>query len=152
MKSWYTFEFRAKITENDMVGQEKNNLRMLERYFKTLANLFYDCYKCLRILTNDVANLTNVLRMTQQHDTCLYLHIHIAGLSFCFLFARFCPISLFPIILIHIVRILSLSYENINTNANESLHCTNVKYVHYKCVAIDQNGLRPANMRLYEFY
>ena len=36
----------------------------------------------------------------QQQDTCVaYLHIHIAGSVFCFLFARLCPISLFPIIL-----------------------------------------------------
>ena len=70
-----------------------------------------------------------------------------------FLFARLCPISLFPIILILIVRILSLYYENINTNASEYLQTS---YDHYKCVVIDQNGLRTtsvhvANMRLYEF-
>ena len=42
----------------------------------------------------------------------------------------------------HIVihcRILSLYYENINTNASESLQTS---YFHYKCVAIDKNGLR----------
>ena len=82
------------------------------------------------------------------------LHIHIAGRSFCFLFARLCPIRLVPIILILIVRILSLSYENINTNASESLQTS---YDQYKCVAIDQNGLRisseyVANMHHYEFY
>ena len=104
---------------------------------------------------NAVANLTNVLRIKQQqHDTCLAnRHIHIAGLSFCFLFTRLFPISLFPIILILIVHILSLYYENIKTNASESLQSS---YDHYKCVAIDQNGLRTAseyvsNMRLYEF-
>ena len=107
-----------------------------------------------RILTNAVVNLTNVLRLKQQHDTCVYLHIHIVGLSFCFLFARLCPISFFPIILILIVRILSLYNENINTNASEALQTS---YDHYECVAIDQNGLRTASeyvaiMRLYEFY
>ena len=92
--------------------------------------------------------------MKQQHDTCVYLHIHIVGLSFCFSFARLCPISLFPIILILIVRILSLYYENINTNASEALQSS---YDNYKCVFIEQSGLRTAslyvaNMRLYEFY
>ena len=39
--------------------------------------------ECLRILTNAAANLTNVLRIKQKHDTCVaYLHIHIAGLMF----------------------------------------------------------------------
>ena len=109
---------------------------MLEKCFKILANL-------LRILTNAVANLTNVLQIEQQHDACVAnWHIHITGLSFCFLFARLFPISLFPIILILIVRILSLYYENINTNASESLQTS---YDHYKCVAIDQNGLRTAS-------
>ena len=119
---------------------------MLEKCFKILANL-------LRILTNAVANLTNVLRI--KHDACVAnWHIHITGLSFCFfLFARLFPISLFPIILILIVRILSLYYENNNTNASESLQTS---YDHYKCIAIGQNGLRTAseyvaNMRLYEF-
>ena len=126
---------------------------MLEQCFKILENLVYDCYKCLRMLTNAVANLTNMLRMKQQHDTCVaYLHIHIAGLSF-FLLARLCPISSFPIILILIVRIISLYHENINMNASESLQTS---YDHYKCVAIHQNGLRTtfeyvANMRRYEF-
>ena len=63
-------------------------------------------------------------------------------------------ISLFPIMLILTVRILTLSYENINKNASESLQ---TPYDHYKCVAVDQNCLRTAskyvvNMRLYEFY
>ena len=65
---------------------------MLDKCFKILANL-------LRILTNAVANLTNVLRIKQQHDTCVAnWHIHITCLSFFFfLFARLFPISLFPI-------------------------------------------------------
>ena len=50
-----------------------------------LANMFLEC---LRILTNAVANLTNALRMKQQHDTCVaYLHIHIGDGSLC-LFLR----------------------------------------------------------------
>ena len=57
-------------------------------------------------------------------------------------------------LVILIVRILSLYYENINTNASEALQTS---YDHYKCVAVDQNGLRTASeyvaiMRLYEFY
>ena len=63
--------------------------------------------------------------------------------SFCFLSARPCLISLFPIILTHFVRILSLYYENINTDAIESLQTS---YDHYKCVAVDQNGLRTASV------
>ena len=133
-------------------------LGMLEKCFKILANLFYDCYKCLRMLTNPYEccceSYDRELRIKQQHDTCVaYLHIHIAGLSFFFFFffARLFPISLFSIVLILIVRILSLYYENINTNASESLQTS---YDHYKCVAIDQNDLRTAfeyvaNMRLY---
>ena len=86
-----------------MVGQEKkipyeclrNVLRSLQICFTIVTNA------CLRILTNAVANLTNVLGIKQQHNTCVaYLHIHIADLSFCFLFARLFPISVFPIILI----------------------------------------------------
>ena len=65
--------------------------------------------------------------------------MHIAGVSLCLLFARLCPISLFPIIMLLIVRILSIYYENINTNASESLQTS---YDHNKCVAIDKNGLR----------
>ena len=58
--------------------------------------------------------------------------------------------TLFPIILMLIVRIILLYYENINMNASESLQTS---YDHYKCVPIDQNGLRTvseyvANMRL----
>ena len=76
-----------------MVGQEKkipyeclrNVLRSLQICFTIVTNALEN----LRILTNAVANLTNVLRIKQHHDTCVaYLHIHIAGLSFCFLFAR----------------------------------------------------------------
>ena len=107
---------------------------MLVKCFKILANLFYDCF--IRILTN-------VLLMKQQHDTCVaYLHIDIAVLSVCFLFARLYPISLFPIILIRIVRIISLYFENINKNASLSLQTS---YDHYKSDAIDQNGLRTAS-------
>ena len=130
---------------------------MLVKYFKILANLFYDCYKCIRMLTNPyechcesnerVANETTTRHMR------IFSYTHCRSI-FLFLFARLCPISLFPIILILIVRILALYYENINTNASEALQTS---YDYYKCVAIDQNGLRTAseyvaNMRLYEFY
>ena len=111
---------------------------MLEECYKILANLLYDCYKCLRMLTNAVANLTNSLRMKKQHDACVaYLHIHIATVSLCLLFAKLCP--KFSIILLLIVRILSLYFKNINTNGSESLQTS---CDHYKCVAIDKNGLR----------
>ena len=66
--------------------------------------------------------------------TTRHVHSLLPGLYFCFLFARLCQSSLFPIILILIVRILSLYYENINTNASESFQTS---YDHYKCVAID---------------
>ena len=99
-------------------------------------------------------NFTNVLRMKQQHDTCVaYLHIHIAGSVLFVFYLLGSPLSAYsPIILILVVRIISLYNENINTNASESLQTF---YDHYKCVAIDQNGLRTAseyvaNMRLYE--
>ena len=84
--------------------------------------------------------------MKQQHDACVaYLHIHIDGLSFCFLFARLYPISLFPIILILIVRIISLNYENINMNASKSLQTS---HDHYKCVACE---LLPNMLRICAF-
>ena len=38
--------------------------------------------------------------MKQQHDTCVYLHIHLAGLFFVFLFARLCSVVFGPIRLI----------------------------------------------------
>ena len=44
---------------------------MLTKYFTILANLFYKCYKCLRMLVNAVANLTNVLRMKRKCKTLL---------------------------------------------------------------------------------
>ena len=89
-------------------------------------------------------NLTNVLRMKQQHDTCVaYLHIYtLSGLSFCFLFA-ISPISLFPIILILVVRILYYT-TRISIRMLANLY-KRQKYVRYKCVAIDQNGLRTAS-------
>ena len=60
---------------------------------------------------NDVVNLTNALRVKQQHDVHVaYLHKHIVGVSLCLIFARLCPISIFLIILLLIVRILSLYY------------------------------------------
>ena len=116
---------------------------------------------CFRMLTNPynaVANLMNALRIKhcEKHDTCVaYLHIHIAGLSFCFLFARLCAISLFPIILILIVRILSLYYENINTNASESLQrltiATNSLPLIRMACKLHCTSEYVANMRLYEF-
>ena len=128
---------------------------MLEKCFKTLANLFKDCYKGLRMLTTPYEYRCEcyervVNKATTRHMRSLFAYIHITGLYFCFLFAMLCPISLFPIILILIVRILSLYNENDNTNASDS------SYDHHKCVAIDQNGLRTdskyvANMRFYEF-
>ena len=132
---------------------------MLEKCFKILANLFNDCYKCLRMLTNPYGYRCELyereLRMKQQHDTCVaYLHIHIAGSVLFVFYLLGSPLSAYsPIILILVVRIISLYYENINTNASESLQTS---YDHYKCVVIDQNGLRTAseyvaNMRLYEF-
>ena len=62
-----------------MNGQEKNDtLWMLEECFKILENWYDNCYKCIRMLTNAVANLTNPLRMKQQqHESvakvCLYI-------------------------------------------------------------------------------
>ena len=60
---------------------------------------------------NAVANLTKELRVKQQHDMHVaYLHKHIVGVSLCLIFARLCPISLFLIMLLLILRILSLYY------------------------------------------
>ena len=55
-----------------------------------LANLFYKCYKCLRLLANVVANLTNVLGMKRDcktwvsdlHNThCGYFSLSYAALA-----------------------------------------------------------------------
>ena len=130
---------------------------MLEKYFKILANLFYDCYKCLRMLTNPYEfrceSYERVANETTTRHMRIFAYTHCRSIVL-FLFAGLCPISLFPIILILTVRILSLYYENINANASEALQTS---YDHYKCVAIDQKGLRTAseyvaNMRHYEFY
>ena len=111
---------------------------MLEECLKFLANLFCDYYKCLRMLRNPyecrcesyerVANEITTRRMRS-----LFAHTHCR----CFSLPFIC--NLFPIIMLLIVRILSLYYENINTNASESLQTS---YDHNKCVAIDKNGLR----------
>ena len=48
---------------------------MLAKCFAILANLFYNCYKCLRMLANGVANTTNVLGMKRECKTWVsYLH------------------------------------------------------------------------------
>ena len=61
---------------------------MLANCFMILANLFYKWYKCLRMLANTIADLTNVLQMKREHDAwvtnCL---IHIAGVSLCLISA-----------------------------------------------------------------
>ena len=80
------------------------------------------------------ANETTTRRMRS-----LFAYIHIVGVSLCPLLSRLCPVSLFLILMLFIVRILSLYYENINTNASESLQTS---YGHYKCVAIDKNVVR----------
>ena len=105
-------------------------------------------YECRCESYERVANETTPTRHMR-----IFAYTHCRSIFF-FLFARLCPVSLFPITLILIVRILSLYYENINTNASEALQTS---YDHYTCVAVDQNGLRTAseyvaNMRLYEFY
>ena len=61
---------------------------MLAKCFKILANLFNEWYKCLRMITNTVANLANALRMKLQYDACVaYLHILIADVALLLLFA-----------------------------------------------------------------
>ena len=85
-----------------------------------------------------VANETTTRQM---HSLFAYTHCRVC--LFGFLSTRLCPISLFPIILTLFVHILSLYYGNINTDAIESLQTS---YDHYKCVAVDQNGLRTASV------
>ena len=66
-----------------MVGQEKKDTFLLEECFKILVNLFYDYYKCLRMLTNPyecrcesherVANETTTRHM---HTCSLFAYTH----------------------------------------------------------------------------
>ena len=123
-----------------MIGQGKiyTLLRMLSKCFTILANLFYKWYKCLGMLANGVANLTNVLRMKQEHGAYVTnLLIHIADTSLCLKSASLCPMSLFSFKFVIIVHIRPELYKNVNTNASESLQAS---YDHYKCLANNKNG------------
>ena len=75
---------------------------MLEKYFKIIANLFYDCYKCLRMLTNPYElrckSYERVANETTTRHMRIFAYTHCRSI-FLFLFAGLCPISLFPIIL-----------------------------------------------------
>ena len=94
----------------------------------------------VQMLMNAVANLTNALRMKLQHDAYIaYLHIPIADVSLMLLFSILCPISLFSVYFLMIVRIRPVFFGNVNTNASESLQTS---YDHYKCIAINKNGVR----------
>ena len=61
------------------------------------------------------------------------------GVSPCLISARSCPISLFSFKFVLIVYIRPAFCGNVNTNASESLQ---MSYNHYKCLAINKNGLR----------
>ena len=94
------------------------------------------------MLTDAVANVTNVLRMKRENDawvTNLHNRLHIAGVSFCLISASLCPMNLFSNKFEPIVHICPAFYGNDNTNASESLQ---MSYDHYKCLANNKNGWR----------
>ena len=58
------FEICGIIAENDAIGQRKfESIMNACKMIYDPSNLFYKRYRCLRMLVNAVANLTNVLRM-----------------------------------------------------------------------------------------
>ena len=61
------------------------------------------------------------------------------GISLCLISASLCPISLFSFKFILIVHIHPEFYENVNTNASESLQTS---YDHYKYLANNKNDFR----------
>ena len=111
-----------------------DTLWILAKCLTILANMFYKWYKCLRMLANCVANETR----TQKHGYIICI-IHIVGVPLCLISARPCRISLFSLKFILIIHIRSAFYRNVNTNTSKSLQTS---YDHYKCLAINKNGLR----------
>ena len=92
---------------------------------------------------NTLANLTNVLRMKQEHDAWVTnLHNTHCG---CFSLSFICqqPVSVqtayFPSNLYSLSTFVLHSMEMSITNASESLQ---MSYDHYKCLANNKNGLR----------
>ena len=108
--------------------------------FTILANLFYKCYKCLRILWFCCEWNENA-----KHGYLICI-LHIMGVSLCLISARPCPVSIFSFKFRLIVHICPAFCGNVNTNASESLQtsCDHLQtsYDHYKCLAINKNGLR----------
>ena len=113
--------------------------------FTILESLFYKWYKCLGMLANTcecccesyecVANETRTRRIYK------YFAQYTMGV-FLFVFnisASLCPMSLFFFKFVLIVHIRPECYENVNTNASESLQTS---YDHYKYLASNKNGLR----------
>ena len=91
------------------------------------------------MLTNVVANQTNVLRMKPENDALVAnLHIHCT----CFSLSYICqPLSkeFISIKFVLFVHICPAFYGNVNTNASEYLQ---MSYNHYKCRDNNKNGLR----------
>ena len=90
MKNRYTFEFRAKITENDMVGQEKkipneclrNVLRSLHICFTIVTlRMLTNPYECCCELYERIANET-----TTRHMRSLFAYTHCQVCLFVFYF------------------------------------------------------------------
>ena len=90
------------------------------------------------MLTNAVANLTNVLRMKRE-NVAWVTDLHNTH-CMCFSFSdSLCPMSLFSIKFVLIVHIRPAFYGNVNTNDSESLQ---MSYDHYKCLANNKDGFR----------
>ena len=92
------------------------------------------------MLTNVVANLTNVLRLKRENEAWV-TYVHNTHCR-CFSLSYICqPLSneLFSIKFVLIVHIHPAFYGNVNTDASESLQ---MSYDHYKCLVNDKNGLR----------
>ena len=93
------------------------------------------------MLVNAVANLTNVLRMKREY--CAYVNnlhnTHFRYLSLSYICKLLFNELIFSFKFVLIVHIRPEFYENVNTNASESLQTS---YDHYKCLANNKNSLR----------
>ena len=114
---------------------------MLVKCFTILANLLYKCLRMpLRILP-----MCCEWKENAKHGYLFWI-IHIKGVSLCLISARPSPICLFSFKFGLIVHISPTFCGNVKTNASESLQTSyghlHTSYDHYKCLAINKNGLQ----------
>ncbi len=151
------FEIRCKFAENDMICLEKywkkwgltngneclrisyESLRIIANFLLTLwllnnqfAEFLANPLRMLRMLTNALANLANACeRLTNETTTQRMRELH--NPLPMFRFVTYSPAAAESTSSSHLIR--KFSY----TNASKSLQ---MSYDHYKCLAINKNGLR----------